>query len=53
MDQKIANSSADVASKPKRPYQKPELVAQGTVGEATRSGGMKQAHDGVFTNALS
>jgi hypothetical protein len=36
----------------KRPYEKPELVVHGTVGDLTQSGGNRQ-HDGVFTRKLS
>jgi len=37
----------------KRHYEKPVLVEQGPVGELTQSGNGHQAHDGVFTRALS
>jgi hypothetical protein len=37
---------------PRRPYEKPELVVYGTLGELTLSGGNRQ-RDGVFTRAPS
>jgi len=36
----------------KQPYERPELVVHGTVGELTQSGGARH-HDGVFTRKLS
>lgn len=36
----------------KRPYEKPELVVHGTLGELTQSGGDRH-RDGVFSRKLS
>ncbi len=36
----------------KKPYEKPELVSHGTVGELTQSGGRRH-RDGVATRKLS
>jgi len=41
-----------VLETPKKPYEKPELVNHGTVGELTQSGGRKH-RDGVATRKLS
>jgi len=37
----------------KKPYQKPELVAHGSVGRLTQTGGTNQHPDGIFTHKLS
>lgn len=47
------SSGAQPEVKPtRRPYEKPELVIYGTLGELTQSGGNRH-HDGVFTRKLS
>jgi hypothetical protein len=37
----------------KRPYQKPELIVHGTLGELTQAGGTQGHPDGLFTRKLS
>jgi hypothetical protein len=41
------------AAEEKKPYQKPELVAHGSVGLLTQTGGTNQHPDGIFTHKLS
>jgi len=36
----------------RRPYEKPQLIQHGTIGELTQSGGNRQ-RDAIFTRALS
>jgi hypothetical protein len=48
------NSATDAALAPaKKPYEKPELVAHGSVGRLTQTGGSNQHPDGIFTHKLS
>jgi len=47
-------SAADQAAVGQRkPYEKPELVAHGSVGRVTQTGGSNQHPDGIFTHKLS
>lgn len=47
-----SSGQQEQAKTQKRPYEKPELVVHGTLGELTQSGGARH-HDGVFTRKLS
>jgi hypothetical protein len=55
MDRETRLSSAtDVTPEPeKKPYKKPVLVAHGSVGRLTQTGGSNQHPDGIMTHKLS